>query len=137
MALDLASDLGDNRAIPDPGLLSASFGTQLELAALRRHRTAFLRSTDDEDGNGADIDNAQIFSRVRNTDTTTRRMNRLMLARMTTLEEGFRDILKEVKGLNLSRGSRSIGDGSDIGAPGPSRSREGSGQDDGLQKSGA
>lgn len=26
-------------------------------------------------------------------------MSRIMLARMTTLEEGFRDVLKEVKGL--------------------------------------
>ncbi|KAF2708816.1 hypothetical protein K504DRAFT_491475 [Pleomassaria siparia CBS 279.74] len=76
LALDLASDLGDNRHGPDFGALGAlpgSFTTQLEMAARARAR------------NGSDDEN--------------NRMSRIMLARMTTLEEGFRDVLKEVKGL--------------------------------------
>ncbi|KAF1950172.1 hypothetical protein CC80DRAFT_554632 [Byssothecium circinans] len=80
MALDLASDLGDNRQQPDFGALNnlpASFSTQLEMAARARAR-AQNTSGDDEE---------------------TKRMSRIMLARMTTLEEGFRDVLKEVKGL--------------------------------------
>ena len=32
-------------------------------------------------------------------DSDSNRMSRIMLARMTTLEEGFRDMLQEVKGL--------------------------------------
>jgi hypothetical protein len=76
IALDLASDLGDNRHGPDfgnVGALPGSFTTQLEMAARARAR------------NGSDDEN--------------NRMSRIMLARMTTLEEGFRDVLKEVKGL--------------------------------------
>ncbi|KAF2797828.1 hypothetical protein K505DRAFT_234566 [Melanomma pulvis-pyrius CBS 109.77] len=76
LALDLASDLGDNRHGPDFGALGAlpgSFTTQLEMAARARAR------------NGSDDE--------------SNRMSRIMLARMTTLEEGFRDVLKEVKGL--------------------------------------
>lgn len=33
------------------------------------------------------------------TDSDSNRMSRIMLARMTTLEEGFRDMIKEVKTL--------------------------------------
>ncbi|KAF2188253.1 hypothetical protein K469DRAFT_660883 [Zopfia rhizophila CBS 207.26] len=90
VALDLASDLGDNRHAPDFGALGAlpaSFTTQLEMAARAR-----ARDGSDDDSN---------------------RMSRIMLARMTTLEEGFRDVLKEVKGLKK---------GSDDGGP----SRDGS-----------
>lgn len=78
MALDLASDLGDNRQPPDFGAfggIPASFSTQLEMAARARAR--------ERDGS----------------DEESKRMSRIMLARMTTLEEGFRDVLKEVKGL--------------------------------------
>ncbi|ORY16701.1 hypothetical protein BCR34DRAFT_597411 [Clohesyomyces aquaticus] len=76
VALDLASDLGDNRIGPDYGALGAlpaSFTTQLEMAARAR-----VRAGSDDESN---------------------RMSRIMLARMTTLEEGFRDVLNEVKGL--------------------------------------
>ncbi|KAF2497093.1 hypothetical protein BU16DRAFT_458437 [Lophium mytilinum] len=71
-ALDLASDLGDNKHGPDFGALPASFSTQLEMEAMRRSQKKA-----EEEG----------------------MVSRIMLARMTTLEEGFRDVLKEVKGL--------------------------------------
>ena len=77
MALDLASDLGDNRPQNFGAFtgLPASFSTQFEMAARARARA----------NNGSDEE--------------SKRMSRIMLARMTTLEEGFRDVLKEVKGL--------------------------------------
>ncbi|PVI03203.1 hypothetical protein DM02DRAFT_521310 [Periconia macrospinosa] len=83
MALDLASDLGDNRQQPDFGALNnlpASFSTQLEMAARDRARLHH-------------------HHRSGSSDEESKRMSRIMLARMTTLEEGFRDVLKEVKGL--------------------------------------
>ncbi|KAF2734951.1 hypothetical protein EJ04DRAFT_465661 [Polyplosphaeria fusca] len=79
-ALDLASDLGDNRHGPDFGALGAlpaSFTTQLEMAARMRQR----QGSETEESN---------------------RVSRIMLARMTTLEEGFRDVLKEIKGFKNS-----------------------------------
>ena len=80
MALDLASDLGDNRPQNFGAFsgLPASFSTQIEMAARARAR--------DNNGSG---------------DDESKRMSRIMLARMTTLEEGFRDVLKEVKGLKI------------------------------------
>jgi hypothetical protein len=97
-ALDLASDLGDNRHGPDFGALNAlpaSFSTQLEMAARMRAHT-HRQGSGDEEG---------------------KRMSRIMLARMTTLEEGFRDVLKEVKGLRK---------GSEDGSGVPVLSRPGS-----------
>ncbi|XP_014562756.1 hypothetical protein COCVIDRAFT_83667 [Bipolaris victoriae FI3] len=81
IALDLASDIGDNALNPNFGNLSglpASFTTQFEMAARMKAREKQKGSDNDSDSN---------------------RMSRIMLARMTTLEEGFRDMLQEVKGL--------------------------------------
>jgi hypothetical protein len=88
MALDLASDLGDNRAVPDShmiGGMPASFGTHMEAPHSRRRHQP---SSGDGD--------------------TTRRLNKLVLARMSTLEEGFREVLREVKGLSRGDGGRSM-----------------------------
>lgn len=87
IALDLASDLGDNNLNPnfDNGnTLPASFTTQFEMAARMKAHEQRKNGDSDSDSN---------------------RMSRIMLARMTTLEEGFRDVLKEVKGLNRGDGS--------------------------------
>ncbi len=73
-ALDLASDLGDNRYGPDPHVITtmpASFSSHMVYAAGARER----RSLDEDSG----------------------MMSRIMLARMKTLEEGFRDVVREVK----------------------------------------
>ncbi|KAF1919797.1 hypothetical protein BDU57DRAFT_153114 [Ampelomyces quisqualis] len=92
VALDLASDLGDNNLNPNFGnvhTLPASFTTQFELAARMKAR---VRKNSD-------------------TESDSNRMSRIMLARMTTLEEGFRDMLQEVKGLKQGEsqvGSRGI-----------------------------
>jgi hypothetical protein len=81
IALDLASELGDNNINPNFDNLNglpASFTTQFEMAARMKAHEMAKGSDHDSDSN---------------------RMSRIMLARMTTLEEGFRDMLQEVKGL--------------------------------------
>ncbi|KAF1838084.1 hypothetical protein BDW02DRAFT_489936 [Decorospora gaudefroyi] len=81
IALDLASDLGDNNLNPNFANLNglpASFTTQFNMAARMKALGKHKDSDSDSDSN---------------------RMSRIMLARMTTLEEGFRDMLQEVKGL--------------------------------------
>jgi len=88
VALDLASDLGDNNLNPNFGNLNAlpaSFTTQFEMAARMKAR--------ERQGSEGDSD--------------SNRMSRIMLARMTTLEEGFRDMLQEVKG--LKQGESQVG----------------------------
>jgi hypothetical protein len=90
IALDLASELGDNNINPNFDNLNglpASFTTQFEMAArMKAHEMAQKGSDHDSDSN---------------------RMSRIMLARMTTLEEGFRDMLQEVKG--LKQGDSQVG----------------------------
>ncbi|KAF1969668.1 hypothetical protein BU23DRAFT_235586 [Bimuria novae-zelandiae CBS 107.79] len=78
VALDLASDIGDNRPqVGGFGGLPASFSTQIEMAARMK----------DRDKVGSEED---------------KRISRIIMSRMTNLEEGFRDVLKEVKGLKKS-----------------------------------
>ncbi|EKG16729.1 Ion transport [Macrophomina phaseolina MS6] len=90
LALDLASDLGDNRPRPElPGMpgLSASFSTQMEMAAIgaRRFTRRPRTNSDDEDQDEVEEERS--------------RTNRILLARMNTLEESFKEVLKEVRGL--------------------------------------
>lgn len=77
LTMDLGSDLGDNKAVGGGfvGAIPSSFTTQMAFAtgAMRAKQRAAGESEDQ------------------------RMMGKLMLARMNTLEEGFRDILKEVK----------------------------------------
>ena len=77
LTMDLGSDLGDNKAIGGGfvGAVPSSFATQMAFA------TGAMRAKQQADGQSED----------------QRMMGKLMLARMNTLEEGFRDILKEVK----------------------------------------
>ncbi|GME39745.1 Calcium channel YVC1 [Neofusicoccum parvum] len=103
LALDLASDLGDNRPRPElpniPGM-SASFSTQMEMAAMgarrfrRSGRPGRAGSHDDEDEEEEDRS----------------RTNRILLARMNTLEESFKEVLKEVRGLNKTNGGAHAAD---------------------------
>lgn len=91
VALDLASDLGDNNLNPHFGnldtlALPASFTTQFEMAAR-------MKAARQQQG-GSDV------------DSDSNRMSRIMLARMTTLEEGFRDMLQEVKGLKTGESQK-------------------------------
>ncbi|KAL9607743.1 MAG: hypothetical protein Q9167_007373 [Letrouitia subvulpina] len=76
-AMELGSDLGDNKAIGGGfvGAVSSSFATQMAYAtgAMRAGQAA-VDGHDDQ-----------------------QRMNKLMLARFNQLEEGFREVIKEVK----------------------------------------
>ena len=89
LTMDLGSDLGDNKAVGGGfvGAIPSSFATQMGFAtgAMRAKQRAAGESEDQ------------------------RMMGKLMLARMNTLEEGFRDILKEVKDWRKDE-TRSAGD---------------------------
>lgn len=85
-SMDIGSDIGDNKAIGGGfvGAVPASFATQMEVTKLKDVR----KTADTDDQN---------------------RMSKLMLARMNNLEEGFRDILQEVKDWRKDE-TRSTGD---------------------------
>ncbi|KAL6719323.1 hypothetical protein ACLMJK_003562 [Lecanora helva] len=77
LTMGLGSDLGDNKAAGGGyvGGMAQSFATQMAFA------TGALRAGQAASGGNED----------------QQRMSKLMLARMNTLEEGFREVLKEVK----------------------------------------
>ena len=89
--LDFASDLGDNKAIGGAllGGVPASFATQNGFATNMMRAKQAAASEDKED---------------------QRMMSKLMLARMKTLEEGFSEVLKEVKDWRREESGRSTGD---------------------------
>ena len=107
-ALDLASDLGDNRYGPNIaqiGAMPMSFGTQLEgMKAMRRTQKTEEEREEDEEAN--------------------RRMNRLVLARMSTLEQGFREVLNEVKDWRRTGGSGSVGSMGSVVGPSAAHPQE-------------
>jgi hypothetical protein len=84
LALGLGSDLGDNKAIGGGfvGAVPSSFATQMAYA------TGGLRRPADSNGN-QDM------------------LGKLMLARMKALEEGFREVIREVKDLRREESSQS------------------------------
>ncbi|KAJ5584822.1 uncharacterized protein N7459_004622 [Penicillium hispanicum] len=83
LLFDLGSDLGDNKAVAGgfAGAVPSSFNTQLGFA------TAGLR----REGR----------------NQTQDMLSKLVLARMNNIEEGFREVIKEVKDLRRSGSSRS------------------------------
>ncbi|WPH04416.1 Hypothetical protein R9X50_00730700 [Acrodontium crateriforme] len=111
-ALDLASDIGDNRFGPSIGFdaggisgMPASFSEQL-----LREREAALRRAED---------------RRRSEEEEKGMVNRIMLSRMNTLEEGFREVLREIKDLSAAashQGSTRRNSENEFGPP-PLKSR--------------
>lgn len=81
---DLGSDLGDNRAVAGgfADAIPSSFNTQMAFATGGLRRTHGPNQTQDM-------------------------LSKLVLARMNNIEEGFREVIKEVKDLRRSRPSRS------------------------------
>ncbi|KAI5288322.1 hypothetical protein KEM52_001208 [Ascosphaera acerosa] len=81
LAIDIASDLGDNKAIGGGlvGAIPSSFATQMAYATGGLRREPSIE---------------------RNTSTQDL-LSRLVLARMKTLEEGFQQVVREVKDLKL------------------------------------
>lgn len=101
IALDLASDIGDNRPYQEnnPGV-AGSLNTNFHgfSNAMRNQQRQ------------------QREQRERNEETSM--MSRLVLARMNTLEEGFKDILKEVKDWRSAASSRGTSDAGAMGSSG-------------------
>lgn len=75
-ALELGSDIGDNKAVGGGfvGAIPSSFATQMAYASGAMKTGQASRTNDDQ-----------------------QRMSKLMLARFNQLEEGFREVIKEVK----------------------------------------
>ena len=97
LALDLASDIGDNfHHDSAAGMLSSSFQTQ------------FMRGMES--------------MRRRNRDHDNSAVSRMVLSRMNNLEEGFKDILREVKNLR-NAGSPSVSMTEDSTAVNPTPKR--------------
>lgn len=87
-ALDLASEIGDNRPNIDAGGISgmpASFSEQMMRDRDLRRMAEEKRRRSEEEEKGM--------------------VNRIMLARMHTLEEGFREVLKEIKDMSQNANS--------------------------------
>ncbi|KAF1985135.1 hypothetical protein K402DRAFT_422427 [Aulographum hederae CBS 113979] len=135
-ALDLASDLGDNRFGPDIGAISgmpASFSTQFEMAARmrqfeddqrrwrqggggssrpRQHQHQQHPPPQRRAGKWDDVEEED-EEESESSDEDARRMSKLVLARMNMLEDGFKEVLREVRGL---KGVTGGGGGSSVGA---------------------
>jgi hypothetical protein len=84
LLFDLGSDLGDNKAVAGgfAGAIPSSFQTQIGFAAAAALRRDAPNQTQDM-------------------------LSKLVLARMNNIEEGFREVIKEVKDLRRSESSRS------------------------------
>ncbi|KAJ5352747.1 hypothetical protein N7452_001721 [Penicillium brevicompactum] len=83
LLFDLGSDLGDNKAVAGgfAGAIPSSFQTQMGFGAAGLRRDAPNQTQD--------------------------MLSKLVLARMNNIEEGFREVIKEVKDLRRSESSRS------------------------------
>lgn len=83
LLFDLGSDLGDNRAVAGgfAGVLPSSFNTQMAFATGNLRRDGPSQTQD--------------------------MLSKLVLARMNNIEEGFREVIKEVKDLRRTGSSRS------------------------------
>lgn len=127
-ALDLASDLGDNRYAPDAhlGTVPASLATQLGMRHLQRHQRE--RAVEGLQRRQRDSDEEKEEQRRSREEREEAGMvNRIMLARMNTLEEGFREVLSEVRGLvsgAASKAHSATGEGASLGAVTQRRPRE-------------
>ncbi|KAJ5256778.1 hypothetical protein N7478_012882 [Penicillium angulare] len=83
LLFDLGSDLGDNKAVAGgfAGVVPSSFNTQMAFATGNLRRELPSQTQD--------------------------MLSKLVLARMNNIEEGFREVIKEVKDLRRSESSRS------------------------------
>ena len=123
-APDLLSDLGDNKAVGGGagflgGAIPASFATHMAFTSARPSggsgggtRTPGGRSSGPGGGGGT----------ARQTEDQ-RRVGRLMLARMNTLEEGFRKVLKEVKDWRREEVAEKEGRSRERGSSAPKREK--------------
>ncbi|KAI7268304.1 hypothetical protein KC345_g7688 [Hortaea werneckii] len=94
-ALDLASEIGDNKFGPS-GLDAVAGGISGFPASFSEH---FLRERE--------IERRREEERRRSEEEEKGMVNRIMLARMHTLEEGFREVLREIKDLSSQKATGS------------------------------
>lgn len=100
--LDLGSDLGDNKARANGflgmgmGIGAGSFTTEMAYATGRRRSSM--------DGRGRGLGHG-LWERERDQDRDRDQdqLSRLVLARMNNIEEGFREVIREVKDLRSSQ----------------------------------
>ena len=134
-ALDLASDLGDNRHGPDPGsaaiLLPASLAT--EMGFVERRAAAAAAATVNANANANASASAANVAAAANAVAGRDDVSRKVLARIGNLEKSFRDIVKEVKdwrkeggGFGGSTGTGS-GNASRVASDGENEDGEGKG----------
>lgn len=96
-SFDIVSDLGDNKP-PAGGYMAtmpASFGTDMEFMTRDINHTNNKNNIKNINNNNDNNNN--VNSKNNNDNEQQRRISKLMLARMTTLEESFREVLREVK----------------------------------------
>ena len=93
-ALDLASDIGDNKWGPSGGMDIGGISGMPNSFSERLIRERELERQREEE-------------RRQNEEEEKGMVNRIMLARMHTLEEGFREVLKEIKDLSRSNANSS------------------------------
>lgn len=115
-ALDLASDLGDNRYVPDAHIntVPASLATQMGMQHLAQHMERRRRERDSGEERRSREEQREEAGLL----------NRVMMARMNTLEEGFREVLQEVRGLASHQGSKAVSAVGEGSQGGQRRSRE-------------
>lgn len=114
LTMDLGSDIGDNKAIGGGyvGVVPNSFTTQMAFA------TAAIRAGQATVGSHED----------------QQRMGKLMLARMNALEEGFREVLQEVKDWRKDETRRAGDDLAPEMKLGRTKSKKGNGKMEGKMK---
>lgn len=93
-ALDLASEIGDNKWGPSGGGMDAGgiSGFPASFSEQMMRERDIQRRADEDRRRGEEEDKGMV--------------NRIMLARMNTLEEGFREVLKEIKDMTANNSRR-------------------------------
>jgi hypothetical protein len=97
-ALDLASDIGDNRAVGDVGLLSTSFASKMEIPSFRGRHLTFGKSTNGKEKRHHGQSGA---GNNMTTDTKFRELM-LKLEGVSRMEGEVREMLTEMKRMTKS-----------------------------------
>lgn len=110
-ALDLASEIGDNKWGPSGGGMDAGgiSGYPASFSEQMMRERDLQRRADDDRRRGEEEDKGMV--------------NRIMLARMNTLEEGFREVLKEIKDMTANNSRRESEAADSGGGPALARSK--------------
>lgn len=111
-ALDLASEIGDNKFNTVGGGIGGAPGDFADMPA--SFSEAFLRDRDLERMRHREEEE----EKQRHEAEEKGMVNRIMLARMNTLEEGFREVLKEIKTMSATGNGGGGGSGTGVSRQG-------------------